>query len=131
MLLVFASGMPIMAVGAFSSAALWHKMVLSQMLLFAFWLLAFWLKSLLHNKPQAGCLYIPLGAILFFGTTLTGNALAGLSYTGEYLAYFSVPGVLLSWASGDYLGMNGWLGLTACLGALGIWSKKIVVSQHS
>ena len=129
--MVFASGMPIVVVGAFSSAALWHKMVLSQLLLFAFWLIAFWLKNILSTRLHAGFLYVPICAILFFGSTLAGNVLTGFSSTGDYLSLFSVPSVLMSWAAGDYFGINGWFGVTVCIGALGIWSKKIAASQQS
>jgi hypothetical protein len=129
--LLFASGMPIVIVGAFSSATLWHKTLLSQMLVLGLWLLAFWLKTVLHGGFRAGCLYVPLAAVLFFGTNLAGNTLAGFSDSGETFARFSVPGVLFSWAEGSYFEANGWLGVAVCFGALVVWSRKLAVSQES
>ncbi len=128
--LLYASGMPLVAVGAFSSAALWHKMIFSQLVIFGLWLLAFWLKDILRRRLNADCLYMPIAAVLFFGTALSGSVLAGLTNAGSTYSGFSVPGVLCSWAAGDYFDANGWLGMAVCLGALAIWSKKLVVSPN-
>lgn len=128
--LLYASGTPLVAVGAFSSAALWHKMIFSQMVIFGLWLLAFWFKDTLRRKFSNACLYIPIAAVLFTGTALSGSVLAGLSDASGTYSGFSVPGVLYSWAAGDYFDANGWLGMAVCLGALAIWSKKLVVSQN-
>jgi hypothetical protein len=128
--LTFAAGMPAVAVGAFSSAALWHKMILSQMLVFSLWLLAVRLHGTLRDRLHAGYLYLPISAVLFFGMTLTGEVLADLSTTGNIIASFAIPGVAFSWTSGDYFAVNGWLGVALCLCAFALLSKDLAASRR-
>jgi hypothetical protein len=128
--LVFAAGAPFVAVSAFSSTALWHKMLLSQMLMFCLWLLSCWLGHTLRNPSRSGLVYVPLAGALFLGIPLLGKVLATFSGAGEVAAGFSIPAVLCSWMEGDYFGMNGWLGAAGCFAAFAVWSRKLAVSEN-
>ena len=124
--MIFSAGTPFVVVGAYCSATPAYGVVTTQILVFSIWTVAAGTREFLARLPRTEHFYVPAAALLFFGLLVTGKILAGFSTVLGVISSYSVPGVLDSWNGGRYFGMNGWLGVAACLGALVLWSRRFM-----
>ena len=128
-LVLFLTTGPFVVVGAFATSVPWYRVCLTQMVIFSIWTVAYGTRKLLEYRWNAGMLYVPLWILFFFGFPVAGEMVASFVDNAKSFSSFSFAGVLFSWSRGSYLEPNGWLGVFSCLGAVVIWSVKIMQAE--